>query len=157
VDLSKLTTADKVVAGSALALLIASFLPWFGIDFDTGFGNSGSVTGNGWDVGFLWGGIPVILGLLMVAQIAVSRFSPDTTLPDLPWSKIHLGLGIAAAVLVVLKLLIGYEELGVTLDRKWGLFVAAIAAVALAVGGFLKYQELEAGGGAAPAAPPQSF
>jgi hypothetical protein len=156
VDLNKLTTADKVVVGGAIALLIASFLPWFGLDFDTGFGEGASVSGNGWDVGFLWGGIPVILGLLMVAQIAISRFSPDTTLPELPWSKVHLALGGLAAFLVVLKLLIGYEELGVTLDRKWGLFVAAVAAVVLGVGGFLKFQEGE-DAGAAPAGPPQTF
>ena len=36
-DLSKLSTSDKVVAGSGLALFIFSFFPWFGVEgFDGG-------------------------------------------------------------------------------------------------------------------------
>jgi hypothetical protein len=157
VDLSKLTTADKVISISAILLLIASFLPWFGLD-ECG----GACDGNGWDVGFLWAVLPVLLGLAMLAIVAIQAFSPDTKLPDLPftWGQAMLGAGVLAAVLVLLKLLIGESVSGFgpvdgfDLDRKYGLFIAAIAAIGLAVGGFLKMQEGET---AAPTGPPQSF
>ncbi len=139
-DLNKLTTSDKVVAGSGLLLFIASFLPWFGID-----GFSGA-NGNGWDAGFLWGGLPALLGLVAAGVVLATKLG-DVKLPDLPitWGQALLAAGALSAVLVVLKLLIGHEICAfgecLDLDRKWGLFVAAIAAIGLAVGGFLKYQE----------------
>jgi hypothetical protein len=136
VDFSKLSKNDRIVAGGGAVLFIASFLPWFGISI---LGES--ATGNGWDVGFLWGGLPALLGLA-VAAVVVLRAS-GTELPTLPvsWPQAILGASALAALLVVLKLLIGHEEVGIDFDREWGLFVAAIAAVALAVGSFLKYQE----------------
>jgi hypothetical protein len=153
VDLSKLSTGDKVIVGSALAYFIFMFLPWF--EFDAGGLTGGLVTGgvdaNGFDVGFLWGFFPLILALVMVAIVAVRAFSPDTELPELPFTygQLLLGLGGLAALLVVLKLLIG-EDL---FNRQFGLFLAALAAIGLAAGGFLKMQEGEdavAGGGGDP-------
>lgn len=147
-DLNKLTTSDKVIAGSAIALLIFSFLPWFKVDFGP-FG--GDVTVNGWEW-FFWGILPVILGIVMLAQVAITAFSPDTKLPDLPvtWGQVHLGAGAIAAILVVLKLLMGQTGW----DRSFGIFLAAIAAVGLAVGGFLKFQEEKSG---TSTAPPSAF
>lgn len=148
-DLNKLTLSDKVIAGSAIALLIFSFLPWF--TFDLGpFG--GNVSVNGWDVGFLWGVFPVILGIIMLVQVALTAFSPETKLPDLPvtWGQVHLGAGGLAALLVVLKLLIGQDGF----SRGFGLFLAAVAAIGLAAGGFLKFQAEKSG---TSAAPPSTF
>ncbi|HET9770306.1 MAG TPA: hypothetical protein VFS16_05410 [Acidimicrobiia bacterium] len=140
-DLNKLTTADKVVCGAAIVFLISTFLPWYGID-----GFDGANTG--WDY-FLTGILPLLLAVVMVAQIAVSRFT-TTPLPALPipWGQVHLIAGAAIAVLLLLRTIIvssvdtfaGDFEL----DRKWGLFVALLAALALAAGGFLKSKEPEA-------------
>lgn len=133
-DLSKLSTSDKVVAGSGLALLIFSFFPWYGVEgFDGGR--------NGWDY-FLFGIIPVLLGVAMVAVVAIKAFS-DTELPDLPipWGQAMLIAGAVAAILVVLKLLIGDDVLGFDLDRKFGLILSALSAIGLAIGGYLKSQE----------------
>jgi hypothetical protein len=135
VDLSKLTTSDKVVAGSGLALFIFSFFPWYGVEgFDGGR--------NGWDY-FLFGIIPVLLGLAMLAVVAIKAFSSDTKLPDLPvpWGQAMLIAGVIAAVLVLLKLLMGDDVLGFDLDRKFGLILSAISAIGLAAGGYLKFQE----------------
>ncbi len=153
VDFDKLTNADKVVAGGFLAFFISLFLPWFKLDF----GGFGSATASGWDVDFMWSTLPFLLGLIMVAQIALDRFS-SVELPEIPvtWGQVHLGLGSLTAFLVVVKLLIGED----VIDRSWGLFVAAIAAGAMAAGGFLKFQEDGAGGGASAggsSAPPQAF
>jgi hypothetical protein len=141
VDLNKLSMPEKVISGSAIVMFIASFLPWFKIDF---LGRS--ISGNGWDIGFLWCGIPVILGLVMLAHVAISNFAPDTKLPELPWPRVHMIAGIVAGALVLLKLLLGHSEVGVDFDRGFGLFLAAVAGIGLAAGGFLYNKEAETAG-----------
>ncbi|MEQ1788289.1 MAG: hypothetical protein ABL966_14650 [Acidimicrobiales bacterium] len=139
-DLNKLTTSDKIIAGSGLLLFVAYFLPWFKLDI---FGES--VTASGGDVGFLWSTFPMLIGLVLAGSVIASKLF-DVKLPDLPvpWGQFYLGLGALAALLVVLKLLIGEDFV----DRAFGLFIAAIAAIGLAAGGFLRFQE----GDDAPAA-----
>ena len=137
-DINKLSNPEKIIGGSAIVLFVASLLPWFEVSF---LGTS--VSGNGWDVGFLWGRLPVLIALVMLAHIVISNFFESVKLPDLPWARVHLGGGILAALLVVLKLLIGESEIGIDFDRAYGLFLAVIAAVGLAVGGFLYFKENE--------------
>lgn len=135
-DLNKLTTSDKIIAGSGIVLFIAYFLPWFKVDFGIG-----SASASGGDVGFLWATLPMLIGLVMAGVIIANKLF-DVTLPDppMPWGQVHLALGALAAVLVVLKLIIG-EDPSEIVDRAYGLFLATLAAIGLAVGGFLKYQE----------------
>ena len=135
-DLNKLTTADKVIAGSGIVLFIAYFLPWFEAD---AFGFTATASGS--DVGFLWSTLPMLLGLI-AAGIVIATKLFDVKLPDLPapLGQILLGIGALAAVLVVLKLIIG-EDPSEIIDRAYGLFIAALAAIGLAVGGYLKMQE----------------
>jgi len=144
VDLNKLTLSDKIIAGSGILLFIAYFMPWFKVDFGIG----GSVSASGGDVDFIWSTLPMLIGLVMAGVVIASKLF-DVKLPDLPvpWSRVHLGLGGLAALLVVLKLLIG-EDPSSVIKRAFGLFIAAIAAIGLAAGGFLKFQE----GDDAPAA-----
>jgi hypothetical protein len=149
VDLSKLTTSDRLILGGGIAYLICMFLPWYGLDYP-----GGSYTASGWDY-FLGGVIPLILILIMALHVAITRFSPDTKLPDLPlpWSQVHLAAGAAAAAIVLLRLIIasdnvGSIDTGLDFDRKFGLFLALIAAIVVAAGGYLKSKE----GDDAPAA-----
>jgi hypothetical protein len=144
VDFNKLTTADRVVGASAILFLIAMFLPWYGLDFGEGIGTASN---SGWDY-FLSGIIPLLLAIVMVAQIVVTRFS-TTKLPDIPvpWGMVHLAAGAAILVLLILRTVIGADEGGfgieVELDRMYGLYVALVAAIGLAVGGYLKSKEPE--------------
>jgi hypothetical protein len=165
VDFSKLKTSDWLIGGGGIVLFIASFLPWFKVSVSCGgVGFGGSATGNGWDVGFLWAGVPVILGLAMVAYVAIKAFAPDTNLPDLPipWSQALLGAGALATLLILIKLLIGEDGGGsgfgcsVDVSRSFGLFLAFLASAAMTAGAFLKFQEEKAGGGAS-SAPPTAF
>ena len=139
-DLNKLTQGEKVIAGSAIALLIFSFLPWYGVDVSIA-GFSRSYSRSGWDY-FLFGIIPVLLALAMLVVIALSRFT-ETKLPDppLPGGQIHLIAGCVAGALVLLKLLIGDDVGGFDLDRKYGIFLALLAGLGLAAGGYLKSRE----------------
>lgn len=159
-DLSKLTTGDKIVGIGAVVYLIAMFLPWYGVgEFGVSYNNSG------WSY-FLGGILPLLLIALVVAKIAIGKFAPQTKLPELPvpWSQAILGGSVAAAVIVILRLLIGSDKVGsisvgVSLDRKYGLFVAVIGSVLVAVGAFMKYQakEDDAASAGPGATPPTSF
>ena len=66
-----------------------------------------------------------------------------------------------AALLIVLRLLMGYEVLGFDLDRKAGLFLSTLAALGMAGGAFLKFQEdggeLPKSGGQSSGQPPTPF
>src|SRR4029453_4651630 len=154
-DLNKLSTADRVIGASAIVFLISTFLPWWGKDFGAEFGVSCCTDPqNGWDY-FLTGLIPLLLVVAMVVVIVLDRFT-TTQLPTapLPWGQVHLIAGATVAVLVVLRLIIPSNDVpgpvDVDLDRMYGLFIAAIAAIGVGVGGFLKSKEAadaEHGGG----------
>lgn len=147
-DLSKLSTGDKVIAGSGIALFIISFFPWFGIDL--GFGASYSE--GGW--GSIFSMFGILVGLAMLAAVVLPAFGVE--LPELgaPWSQVLFIAGFVCLGLILLQLLLGGDEGGVDLDRKIGAFLGVIAAGGLAAGGFLKKQE---GDGAGSAGPPTSF
>jgi len=158
VDLSKLSTPDKVIFGGGILFLISMFLPWYGISSPFG-----SVDNKGTSY-FLSGWLPLLLILLVCARVAITRFAPDTKLPEIPipWGQATLGAAAAAAVIVILRLAIASSKISgisvnVDLDRKYGLFLALIASVGVAVGAFMKYQAKEDDAGAAPSGPPTSF
>jgi hypothetical protein len=143
VDLSKLKTSDKIIVISGLVLFISSFLPWFKLE---AFGFE--ATASGWDVGFFWAGIPGLLGLAAAAAIISSKLF-DAKLPELPmgWGQAFLIAGVISAVIVLLKLITGEDYV----DRAYGLFLATIAALGFAGGGYLAFQEEKSGGtGTAP-------
>jgi len=156
VDLNKLTTGDKVIGISAVALLIFSFLPWYGKDFGNGVIHA-SYSRNGWSY-FFFGVIPILLVVALVVLIGLQRFS-DVQLPDLPisWEQAYAIAAGIAGVLILLKLLIGDKVGGlVDLDRKYGLFLAVLAAIGLVVGGFLNMKEAPTTGDDAPPPPPST-
>jgi hypothetical protein len=144
VDLSKLKTSDKVIVISGLVLFISAFLAWFKLDNPFG----GDLTASGWDVGFFWAGIPGLLGLAAAAAIISSKLFV-AKLPELPmgWGQAFLIAGVISAVIVLLKLITGEDYV----DRAYGLFLATIAALGFAGGGYLAFQEEKSGGtGTAP-------
>ena len=151
--------AGCIVVGMFLAILLDQKVAGEGI-FRTVFlfpmALSFVVTGTIWR----WmlqprGGInilPTLIGLAMVGWVAATKLF-DVELPELPIPEglLLLGLGAFAALLIILRLLMGYEVgnavFSVSLDRKFGLFLATLAGIGLAGGGFLKFQE---GGGQMP-------
>jgi len=144
VDINKLSLSDRIIVASGILLFIAYFLPWFKVEIEGFEGIGGaSESFNGSDVDFIWSTLPMLIGLVMAGVIVASKLF-DVKLPDLPvtWGQAHLGLGALAAFLVVLKLLIGEDGgFGIDVSRSFGLFLAALAAIGLAAGGFLMFKE----------------
>jgi hypothetical protein len=144
-----LSIGEKVIIITAVVLFIVGFLPWYSVDL----GPLGSVSRNGWQSpGAIWSILAVLIGLVMGAQITVKTFASQGTIPDniggVTWPRIHLGLGIAAVVLLIIKFINENNFLA------FGFYVGFICAVALAVGGFLMFQEEQRGAGGAPASGP---
>jgi hypothetical protein len=155
VDLSKLNTNDWLVGGGAIAFLISMFLPWYGL---TGASNSG------FDY-FLTGWIPLLLIIVAFVLTVLPKLADGVNLPDevgpLPRLQAAMIAAVVAAVLVLLRLLItsSVEGFGVSvdLDRKFGLFIALLAAIAVAAGAFLKMQAGDEDTGSSSTAPPTPF
>lgn len=149
-DFNKLSTGDKVLAGSGIALLIFSFLPWYTAKAKGGLGvGSASSSNNGWDY-FLTGIVPVLLALVLVGYVVVTKLLDGTKLPDMPvgWPIVVLGVAGLAALLVILRLIVGsgedvpsYAKDLVDISRGFGLFLSVVASLGLAGGAFLKFQE----------------
>jgi hypothetical protein len=170
VDLNKLTTGDKIIAGGAILFLISMILPWYtaSVKGVPGFGGGGSTSHNGFSY-FLFGILPLILAIAMVVLIYLMRFQPNTNLPKpgpLTWSQVFLGAAGLSLLLVLLRLLLtdkfgtgGFVDSAVEFKRGIGLFLALIAAAAMTAGAFLKFQAKEDDAGAGPAAsgPPTAF
>jgi hypothetical protein len=137
----KLSPAEKIIAACGVALAIVSFFPWFGL---------AGGTRNAWKNPL--SSFAVLVGIVMVAQILLSRFTTTKLpAPPVPWGRVHLILGVLALVLALLQFVVGDEvtarvadvRVSVELDREFGLFLGVLAAAGLAYGGFRRSKEPE--------------
>ncbi len=142
----KMALGEKIILIAGPLLFIDGFLKWYSVSFET-LGFSASISRSGWQSpGAIWSILAVLIGLVMFGLIAAVRFG-NVKLPDLPqgvtWARLHLGLGAAAVLFVVIKFL------GESSNLSYGFFLGIILVVALVAGGFLLFQEEQKGGGAA--------
>jgi hypothetical protein len=130
--LGRLSPGERIVLVAGL-LLIADllFLPWYDIDLGP-IDEAVNTTATGVQQPYAGYGIAaVVLTAVMVAQIALARLlsvrMPD---PPVPWSQIHLILGIFVAVVLVIKLVRLTDSLG------YGAYSAILAGILVAYGGY---------------------
>jgi hypothetical protein len=169
-DLSRMSTAEKLLAGGSILLLIVSFLPWQRVCASDVAGDLG-----GFDVcvGFsMWGGSAgwagVITGLLAIALIVVGVLSMTGAMANMNMGamsgdKLVGWLGAGVFVFGILKFLIVlFNEVG------WAAFIGLVLLVAIGYGAWQKLQASGGlsmggtagggtmGGGMPPSAPPPS-
>jgi len=152
VDLSKLKPGDWLIGGGTLLYLIAMFLPWYKVDF--GIVDAST---SGWDY-FFFGIIPLLLLLAAAALTVLPKLADGVKMPEtvgpLPRTQAALAAAALAAVIVLLRILIkddgGVDDAGDFIDRGIGLFIATIAAIAVAAGAFLKFSGKEPDTGVGP-------
>ena len=133
---------DRVLVGAGLLLFVSAFLPWFTYSLDGGgvFRDiSSSVVG--WRVGLGWAGLPALLGLATAGLILGEQRRDEPVPLPLTRGQRELVAGGLAAVVVTLKLLVGHHHGVYDVSRAFGLYVATLAALALAAVGFIRHQQ----------------
>jgi hypothetical protein len=126
VNVNNVSRDDWILGGVALLLIIdLLFLPWFSISVGP-FSTSLTAT----DAPDGWAGLLAVLAaLVFIADLAVERFSPQTTLPSLGGSRTDTRFIIACvvALFVLLKFLlqIHFSDFG------FGFWLGVVLTVAL--------------------------
>lgn len=149
-DMSKVTTADKIILGGAIAYLIWVFLP-FWYSCCSFFGQSadlGSVSGFRGVIIIAW-----ILAVLAIGEIVIARMM-GTEL-KIPGKRGTLHLGLAGGALVFTLLGMVAKTTGLTLS--WGIFVGIVLAGVWTYGAYMLFSAPEtmgAGGGGGAQPPP---
>ena len=144
-DLSKLTTSDKVIAGSGIVLFISSFLPWFKVDV---FGvRSRQRLGRRVLLGRPSRAARPLVGRAIIATKMGDVKMPELPVPARPCSSPGPSRPRSSCS--------SSSSARTSPDRAWGLFLATIAALGLLGGGFMAFQEGDAppaggGSGSAP-------
>jgi hypothetical protein len=143
-DMSKMSTAEKLLAGGSVLLLIDSFLPWqkFCADLGALGGNVcvGSVSawqGSGGIFGVLMG--LGAIALIVLGVLSMTGSGTSLNMGSMSTDKIlgFLGLGVAAFGLLKFIFVL-------TNSPAWAAFVGLVLLVAIAYGA---WQKIESSGG----------
>jgi len=128
----KLTTAEIIIVVAGGVDLLFSFFPWYK------FGSAGR---SAWSSGlFPLATLVPILGLVMVAQVLLEKFSVvklPRRLGDFTWEQVHLIAAVGAAVIVFCYLIMdrGAVNLGI------GFYFDMLAVAGLVVGAVMLRKE----------------
>ena len=144
---ARLSQGERIVLVTGLALIAdLLFVPWYDIDLGAELEGVVDTTATGVEQPYAGYGIAaVVLTAVMIAQIALAKLlSVRMAHPPVPWSQIHLILGIFVAVVLVIKLVRLTDSLG------YGAYSAILAGSLVAYGGYRSASEPDA-----PALPSQ--
>jgi hypothetical protein len=139
-DTSKMSTADKLVAGSAFVFFIWSLLPfWYklGGDHKNGF--------RGYTL------FAALLAIVAVAEVAVRATKVSFRLPNR--ALVHLGVAGIAMMCTLLGMLFRISVLTVKYEASWGLYLAFGPAAIWNYGAYMMWNEPET---SVPQRPPRS-
>ncbi len=152
-DMSKVSTASKILLIAGVLYIIDLFLPWQRVCFDLGVdipGGCASASGAS--------GIGVLNLLLAIALVAWEGMAVGGVEINAPRSLISATLAGAIVVFTILKIIIDSESLYLF---AW---IGIVLALVIGYGGWMRWQEHQAsggggfgggaGGGGAPPPPP---
>jgi hypothetical protein len=143
-NLADLSTATKLLLGAGVLMFIDLFLSWQKECADTPIGEV-CFSRSGWHG---WG---TLVGLLVIALIAWEGITLAGLASNLnvPIAASIVSAALAAGILffTVIKFLVDNEA------RSWPTWIGLLLAIAIAVGGWLKYKETPAVATAPPAPP----
>jgi len=114
VDLRRARIGEWLTGAFALALLVATFLPWYACDRGSAGGNGAcrpDLTATGWSA---LGGTDVVLALAALVGLLALALTVAQRTPALPLAVTSLGVLVAgvAAVLALLALLLAPKSVG---------------------------------------------
>ncbi len=141
--LGQMSRGDKLAGGGAIMLLLALFLPWFGISLGSSALDKaleamggGSLTSINAFKAFKV--LDIVLLLVAVAVIAVLFLMANGNLDDSLRSSLETVGGIATVAIVWNLFDIGKLS---AINVKYGGFLAVIAGFAIAAGGYLNRKD----------------
>jgi hypothetical protein len=127
-NFSALGRGTQVLLVAGVLLLIDSFLDWQQVSV------VGVTAGQS-----MWDGVGIVAGLVLIALLVweVAQVAGVTRNLELPVSAALISVALAAgsAAFVLIKFLVANEF------RHWPAWVGLILAVAIAIGGWLRYSE----------------
>ncbi len=142
-DMSKMSTASKILLGAGILYLIDLFLPWQRVCIDLGIpGVGGCASASGAS------GIGILNLLLVIALIAWEGMALAGVQINAPRSMVSAGIAGAIVVFTILKIVVDSEA--IYLFAWVGLILAAV----IGYGGWMRWQEHQASGGGTMPAPP---
>ena len=136
-DMSKVTTADKIILGAAGAYFVWIFLPfWYSCCSVLGVAvSAGSVSGFRGVLILSW-----LFAVLAILEIVVSRVMGTELKIPAKRGMIHIGLAGGALLFTLLGLIA--KTTGLTLS--WGIFVGVVIAVVWAYGAYMLFAQPDA-------------
>jgi hypothetical protein len=149
-DMTKLSTADKIILGAGFLYFIDLFLPWNRkcLSILPGAKTCGTALG--------WHGIGILAGLLIIALLlweGALAAGVQVNTGTIRKGLVSLVLAGALLLFTLIRVLIKPSVIVFTLSVWiWG-WIGLILAVVIAYGGFMRWQQDQVGG-APPASPP---
>ena len=145
-DTTRVSLGEMIAAAGGLVLLVCMFLPWFTGEL-SGRGQAAVVvpTTTGWES--YSGVLDITFVVLAGLPIAIAIARANDSLPPLPIEQgaLVMAAGVLLFVIVGLRLIdppqpldVAIPGLEVDTTRKLAAFGAALAAAAIAVGGYLQ-------------------
>jgi hypothetical protein len=137
--LDRLTQGERIVLVAGVLLIIdLLFVPWHDIELPDDVEALVDTTRTGVQAVYpAYGIAAVVLTAVMIAQIVVTRVLSVRLPASVPWSQIHLVLGIFVAVVLVIKLVRLTDSLG------YGAYSGVLAGILVAYGGWRISREAE--------------
>ena len=132
-DHGLLGLGDRLGLVAGVVLAVSAFTGWY-----TGSGEGATIAVLGWDTGIL-GKLVLVVGLLVVL-VAILRELGIELPAALPESLVTIALGALATIFVLIRVISIPDDFFFA-GRGVGLWIALVAAIAVAVAGLLQASE----------------
>ncbi|MGH3042825.1 MAG: hypothetical protein ACRDNG_13990 [Gaiellaceae bacterium] len=128
-------TGELLAWLGGLVLTLGAFMGWYSISGDL----RGSLSVLGWHTGTI-GKLVFVIGVVVLLLLALRVFGVELP-PSVPDGLVIAGLGLAATILVLIRLIDIPEQFQPTVGRGIGIWLSLLAALLLIVAGLLKSAE----------------
>jgi hypothetical protein len=144
-DLSKFSTASKILLGAGVLYFIDLFLPWRRACGQSILGSI-CVTQNGLAQFFGILNMLLVLAIIVMEVLVVANVQVNMGTPQMR-NQVEAGLAGGLLVFTILKVLVGLSHIYIFS------FIGLLLAIAIGYAGWMRWQEAQVGGTAPPPPP----
>jgi hypothetical protein len=128
-------TGELLAWLGGLVLTLSAFMGWYSVSGDL----RGRLSVLGWNTGAI-GKLVFVIGLAVLLLLSLRAFGVELP-PSVPDGMVITGLGLAATILVLIRLIDIPEKFEPAVGRGIGLWLSLLASLVLIVAGLLKSAE----------------